>query len=156
MQSRFGGVLDGVSSDRYVYYIRDVGVFNKAILLQYQNGSRIVCILIEISLSTPECGEIAVMVMLEKWLFFLRFCEKSFARGRTFKNVQSGNGFLQRIILRKFRDPVLLAPHMDPTHSSTLASTQIWQLLSHIHFLLTNDYESAVYVGNCAHLCTGK
>jgi hypothetical protein len=70
-----------VSSDRYVYYIRDVGVFNKAILLQYQNGSRIVCILIEISLSTPGCGEIAVMVMLEKWLFFLRFCEKSFARG---------------------------------------------------------------------------
>jgi hypothetical protein len=70
MQSRFGGILDGVSSDRY--YIRDVGIFNKAILLPYQNGSPIVCILIETSLSTPECGEIAVMVMLEKWLFFLR------------------------------------------------------------------------------------
>jgi hypothetical protein len=52
--------LDGVLSDRY--YIRDVGILNKAILLPYQNGSSIVCILIETSLLTPECGEIAVMV----------------------------------------------------------------------------------------------
>jgi hypothetical protein len=70
MQSHFGGVLDGVSLDRY--YIHDVGIFNKAILLPYQNGSPIVCILLETSLSTPECGEIAVMVMLKKWPFFLR------------------------------------------------------------------------------------
>jgi hypothetical protein len=51
--------------------------------------------------------------------------------------------------------PVLLAPH-GPNAPHLNHSTQIWQLLSHIHFLLTNDYESAVYVGNCAHLCTGK
>jgi hypothetical protein len=68
MQSCFGGVLDGVSLDRY--YIHDVGIFNKAILLLYQNGSPVVCILVETSLSTPECGEIAIMVMLKKWPFF--------------------------------------------------------------------------------------
>jgi hypothetical protein len=81
MQSRFGGVLDGVSLDRY--YIRDMGIFNKMILLPYQNGSPIVCILIETSLSTPECG-------------------KSFTGGITLKNVRSGNGFLQWIIAVTF------------------------------------------------------
>jgi hypothetical protein len=57
------------------------GIFSHVTLFPCQTGCYEACIFVETSLSTPECGEIAVMVMLEKWPFFLFAREKSFAGG---------------------------------------------------------------------------